>query len=451
MTERSEERQTTAAPSPPTRRWLQRLKVNQFRSVEPGTELCFSDGIHAVVGKNATGKSTLLDLIAASLALDFDRPRFNDEPLDLEFTLKAGALSVDATVRRTLRDAKSAAMLRDSEGRETPFYEEGRYTIRAPSGFAVTVVLTSDDIPRRTVEGVPPHQYGLEEPLGWRHRMPPVAPSLGMLYNAWFQGSLRRYPAMETLLGKAAFSIGEQDSFLLRLPEGDELLDLLGDEDFFEVWLGKSLRSMPRVLPNKINKMLEALPPDGSVIEVSLASEPLLSTFVREMGFVEGRVSFGPPRAERRQGQEVYVYTAPVFTFYRDGRLARRDDQLSYGQRRLFALGWYLACNREVAILDEPSNGLHETWIEFVLSHLEDRQVFVTTQNREALDLLPFATEEEINHGFVYCESRPEPGGGEPTLRWRGLREDESSLMIKALRASRVDLVSDLLRYLKLW
>src|ERR1700704_4465909 len=84
--------------------WLERIKVNQFRSVEPGTELWFSEGLHVVLGKNASGKSTLLDLVAASLAVNFDHPAFNDEPLDLEFTLRAGELHFEAKIKRALRD-----------------------------------------------------------------------------------------------------------------------------------------------------------------------------------------------------------------------------------------------------------------------------------------------------------------------------------------------------------
>ena len=447
MTERSEERQATTAPGSRPRRWLERIKVNQFRSIEPGTELCFSEGLHVVLGKNATGKSTLLDLIAASLALEFDGPALAEELLDLEIVLRAGPYRIKAAVKNATGSGGSRRGARKVAAPDQPLREEGRYTFRAESGLEVTVVLTSDDVPRRTVEGVDPAQYGLDEPLGWRHQRPPLAPGLSMLGNLWFEGSLSKYPALGSLLGEDAFSIGRNDEALLRMPESDELLQGI-EGDSFEVCLGKSFRSQPRLLPDKI---FAALPNDGSTIDISLAIEPLLSAFVSEMGFSEARMSFGPPRVEQRHGIETFVYSSPTFTFYRGGRLARRADQLSYGQRRLFALGWYLVCNGDVAVLDEPSNGLHESWIAFLVSQLHDRQVFLTSQNREMLDMLPFGTETELCRGFILCESRSRPGGGEPTLHWRGLREDESALMIKALRASRLDLVTDLLRALDLW
>ena len=443
MTASSEGPSATDVVSRP-RWWLERIKVNQFRSVEPGTQLCFSEGLHVVLGKNASGKSTLLDLIAASLAVDFEHPAFHDEPLDLEFVVSAGGLHFEAKLKRALRD-NASGMPGDMKGRQRPPHEEGRYILRAPSGFEVTVVLSSDDLPRRTVEGVDPAQYGLDQPLKAYHQLPPLAPTLDGLYNLWFQGSGRARDAMAALVGRDTFLARTRDR-PFRMSEGDELLDEFGDNDFI-IQLGQSVRSQPYLLPDKIFKELS---PTGSAIEVQLAVEPLLLSFVREMGFTEARMSLGPPRVERDFGHDLFAYSMPTFTFYRDGRLVRRVDQLSYGQRRLFALGWYLVCTRDFAILDEPANGLHESWVTFLVSQLHGRQVFLTSQNRELLDMLPFSTEMELSRGFVLCESRLQRGS-EPMLHWRGLREDESALMIKALRASRVDLITDLLRALDLW
>ena len=446
MTERSTERPETNETASGPRRWLERIRINRFRSVEPGTELRFSEGFHVVLGKNTTGKSTLLDLIAASLAIDFDRSMFRDEPLDIEFTLRAGDLCFEATVKRVLRDANASDVLGNAKEQHS-VRDEGRYVLRAPSGLKVAVVLNSDDVPRRTVEGIDPARYGLDEPLETRHQRSPLSPGLDGLYNLWFQGSSRASESITTLVGGDAFLVA---SFYepFRMSEGDELLYEFEDSDSFAILSGSSFRSRPDLLPGMI---FAGMSLEGSAVEVSLALELLLSAFVCEMGFSEARMSLGPPRVERHFGQDAFVYTAPTFTFYRDGRLVRRIDQLSYGQRRLFALGWYLACARDVAILDEPSNGLHESWIEFLVSQLHDRQVFLTSQNRELLDMLPFTTETELSRGFVLCESRSQPGGDEPTLHWRGLRENEAALLTKALKASRVDLITDLLRALDLW
>ncbi len=448
MTENSSEQPVTSdETSAPPRRWLERLKINQFRSVEPGTELRFSDGLHVVLGKNATGKSTLLDLIAAALDLDFDQPRFRHEPLDLEFVLRAGPYEIEAAVKRVLNPERPRRGSRKKQSPEAEMYEEGRYTFRAPGKLEVTVLFTSNQLPERTVKGVDPTAYGLDEPLWRSHQSPPLAPTLCRIQNVWFQGSSYNFPALGELIGHEVFSLGAKDRYLVRMPESDELLHAVESDDF-EILLGPSMVSHPNLLPVKISA---SLPRDGSPINVGLVDEPIFNQFIHEIGFDEARISFGPPRVESDVGNDVFAYSAPTFTFHRNGRLARRGDQLSYGQRRLFALAWYLACNKEIAILDEPSNGLHESWVEFLVSQLQGRQVFLTSQNRELLDMLPFQSETELARGFVLCESRPQPQGGEPTLHWRGLRDEEAELMIKAFRASRVDLVTDLLRGLNLW
>ncbi len=447
MTEPSPEQPETTETIAPPRRWLERLKINQFRSVEPGTELRFSDGLHVVLGKNATGKSTLLDLIAAALDLNFGTPKFRDEPLDLEFVLRAGPYEIEAAVKRVANPERRRRGARKQEVPEPGMRDEGRYTFRAAGKLEVTVLLTSNDLPQRTVKGVIPTSYGLNEPLGWQHLVPILAPRLNSIWNVMFDDSLQKYPALGKLIGDDVSSIGSEDQFLVRMREGDELWDTFETDDF-EIMLGQAVPMQPSMLPHKI---FATLPKNGTPIDVSLMGEPILAALVNEMGFSEARMFFGPPRVEDSGGYGIFVYSSPTFTFYRNGRLVRRGDQLSYGQRRLFALGWYLVCNKEVAILDEPSNGLHESWVEFLVSQLGGRQVFLTSQNRETLDMLPFGTETELSRGFVLCEAHPQSGGGEPTLHWRGLRDDESALMIKAFRASRVDLVTDLLRGLNLW
>jgi hypothetical protein len=443
MTERSEERPTTTEAGSYPRRWLERIKIHRFRSVEPGTELCFSEGLHVVLGKNASGKSTLLELIAAAFALDFERSPFHDELLDLEFTLRVGDLHVEASIKRELRDPKVPGVPEDVEGRTRSLWEEGRYVLRAPAGLTVTVVLSSDDLPRRTVDGGDPAPYGFDKPLDWHFQLSPLAPGPDGLYVMWFH----RVSETFTDLWGADALLGGAFGALFRMAESDEFLDVF-EEDSFTILLGKSASRHPVLLPDRI---FQALPREGKPIEVSLALEPSFSPFIREMGFTEARMSLGPPRVERHFGQEVFAYSQPMFTFYRDGRLVRRIDQLSYGQRRMFALGWYLAEARDVAILDEPSNGLHESWIAFLVSQLQGRQVFLTSQNRELLDMLPFQTEAELSRGFVLCEAHPQPEADEPALHWRGLRDEEAALMIKALRSSRVDLITDLLRALDLW
>ena len=44
---------------------LEWLKIHKFRWVEPGSELHFRPGMNAIIGRNGTGKTTLLKVLAA--------------------------------------------------------------------------------------------------------------------------------------------------------------------------------------------------------------------------------------------------------------------------------------------------------------------------------------------------------------------------------------------------
>lgn len=80
----------TAAPR------LKRLKINKFRNVRP-TELVFDDEWNVLLGKNSTGKTTLLELIAATIRGDVGA--FEDVDLDIEAELMLGPAKVKWMLR----------------------------------------------------------------------------------------------------------------------------------------------------------------------------------------------------------------------------------------------------------------------------------------------------------------------------------------------------------------
>ena len=76
---------------------LKRLKIVKFRDVRPGTELHFSDGWNVLVGHNATGKTTLLNLISMALRGDFSA--LHEEPFELEYLLQWEGGQEETTIR----------------------------------------------------------------------------------------------------------------------------------------------------------------------------------------------------------------------------------------------------------------------------------------------------------------------------------------------------------------
>src|SRR5690349_13421489 len=76
---------------------LQWFQVNKFRSAKPGTRLTFNEGYNVLLGQNGTGKTTLLNLIAAAIKADFTE--FKDEEFDFSYELTSGKASAIVSVR----------------------------------------------------------------------------------------------------------------------------------------------------------------------------------------------------------------------------------------------------------------------------------------------------------------------------------------------------------------
>ena len=75
---------------------LTRLKIESLRNVEP-CELRFGDGFNVLLGLNATGKTTLLELIAAALSFDFSK--FKEEAFAVEYELAFSTGTIVVSMR----------------------------------------------------------------------------------------------------------------------------------------------------------------------------------------------------------------------------------------------------------------------------------------------------------------------------------------------------------------
>jgi len=157
-----------------------------------------------------------------------------------------------------------------------------------------------------------------------------------------------------------------------------------------------------------------AFTPERSVVEVDLTGDPLLERMVALLGFQ--RVALV---AKRGQTDATNEATLGEFTLYgyRAVGPPLHHSRWSFGQQRLFVIFWSLACNPDVLVADELTNGLHWEWIQACVAAIADRQVFVAVQNPLLLEHVGFESPEDVARAFVLCSLGADAEGTAQT-RW---------------------------------
>lgn len=395
---------------------LRRLKIDRFRNVAPGTELHFDDGVNVLLGKNATGKTTLLGLISSTLRGDF--AEFEGEPLHVDATFQG----VEPPVQLELRCNSNA-------GQSTWWFKVVAATIEVEGTHEVTKARFGE-----TVVALPPTSpfgpgllYRLDRALGHRLKLTPFYAS--SMFR--FDESLESFIALTS--GTAAAQRVQAGSVIPPMT-----LDVIRDED-------------------QLNRVgLDLIPPELAQAAVRCKDDAqalLPSDWATLLGFKE--ITW---HAQLLEAGPISVDQV-VKTRARYGRFsfraARRDgsillhERFSYGQKRLLALLYYLESNSHVLIADELVNGLHHDWIEELLSRLGQRQAFLTSQNPLLFDFLKIESAEQVERMFVMCESSEDERGA-VTLKWRNMTADEAKAFYEEL-AIGADFVSEVLLRRGLW
>jgi energy-coupling factor transporter ATP-binding protein EcfA2 len=420
---------------------LRSLTVHSFRDVRPGTQLSFGDGFHLILGKNASGKSTLLELLAAVSALDFRGPFFAETPFHLEASFEVGKVSLHAEVRRTFEPQRIQSV--GDRHLDLPPRDEAEVVVRVEHPEVALRqwwqirtgedprIFTKDPRQEKT-EGISFRLAGQLDPLGSRASR---ALSLGAV--VLIDGTYRVHPEVWPAIVKLSDYPGTGAPF-------DEALGALQAMvgGGLTVVRGPRFRSISPWLPPALG-----FDAQGEPVTCNISLVPLLRSAVEQLGYDDAKAYFGPGASVARG----WSYASPSFQFFRRGTAVRRHDQLSFGQQRLFSFAWYLACNPDVAIADELVNGLHAEWIDWCVDAIGDRQCFLTSQNPILVDAVPFGSEEDLRRGIILCEASTDAAGDTTELSWRQLDDREVGLIWGALQQSRLDLLSDLLHALDLW
>ncbi len=418
---------------------LRELVVVRFRQVEPGARLRFGAGVNVLLGRNGTGKTTLLELIGMVLRADFSPLAAAPEGAEVSFVMQAGEVEVSAElVVQERRPAKRLPEWTAELQVRKAGAPLGQMSGRSANGGG-TWELTGED---RTglLFGGDLLAPGIFSQLGWfgvvdlDERHDDAARTLRALLEVWGLGSERRR---------------------VRFDEGLDLYRaLVGEAALPGYQSGLRLPGFPDDSPNTPKTVFDSFlaSPVQRSLRVSReerGGEPTLTAMVSVLEMSAVTVK---PRIDTSRVSDPSQWSASAWDFEltRPDGLTVGHAGLSYGQKRMLAFLWHLGCNPEGPILaDELVNGFHHAWIESVVEQLGDRQAFVACQNPLLIDNLGFDEAAEVAQAFVLCVADASTAG-RVTWQWRNPTDTESEGFFSAYGVG-IQHVSEVLRSKGLW
>ncbi|WP_309892544.1 AAA family ATPase [Archangium sp.] len=396
-------------------RWLQ---VNKFRSVKPGTLLTFNDGHNVLLGQNGTGKTTLLNLVAATIKSNF--ADFKNEVFDVSYALDSEMAMATVSVRNehqalplpTALESLSPGVLGygalPSEGglrspvlsvtasvsnKQTGLRLEieingERGTIRRTDG---TTPGPSFGLSRTTAKNLPPWMLLLSGLGEWGNKNPPLLENATALFDLFLEVTTARFDESLEYFN----NLGELQLRVTRHPNED--ITLFGSLD-------------PRGTTYEQLGSLGHKTWGADRYVLSATDLPFLKQTIQLLDFESAEAIIELKESGQEDGADFMQLGNLRFYFSHRGGWKISEKALSYGQKRMLAFMYYLTTVKSTIIADELVNGLHHRWIRACFETLGQRQVFLTSQNPLLLDYLNFQSPEDVRSTFVLCtwEKSPE-------------------------------------------
>lgn len=434
---------TTEAP----RARLTRLKINRFRNVKPGTELRFDNGINVLLGRNGTGKTTLLELITA--AVTGDLRAYEEEDFDIEFVIRIGELAVDVWMKNTLSllDPGAAGRLpNNGSGLSNWSY---RVVLGSVNGESLAVTSTSEKAWIESREGEPREI----------HKVSLFLFSLCHLVQALIASNIAPtsahirdvvHTAFDAMLpiGGNCFRLDEGLDIFRQLTRGERIsrrgivssirFHSTGISSDVAVYTPTSLYQSARAQGDSVHEKTQ--------LELDHRGIAFLERFIALTHIRSMRLTMSLLERKRTMNLEEpeSQFSRPAFWFTTHRGVTLDHESLSYGEKRLLAFLYHAAANPQILVADELVNGMHYEWIEACLGAIQG-QAFLTSQNPLLLDHLPFDSAEEVQRRFILCD-RDEHGD----WIWRNMDDDAADAFYRAYEVG-IQHVSGILRTKGLW
>lgn len=338
---------------------VRRVAIHSWRRVAPGTVIHPSAGVNLLVGGVATGKSTLLALLAMILRSDFSP--IEDEDCDIEYDLEYVDLAAGCllTVRRRQRTGSAVSLeirLKVGDREFQCTHTDAHICMRHGDEVLASHALDADDD---------------LEPLSWaliaiagRGEAELVA-SIGMVGDL-LRGHTRTVRLDEGLdvfraITGAANASCDAASVQLRHPLPPATIARLGSSV-------PGFASVQLAYQAQVRLKAE---PDATTLIVRHDELPMFERLVRILGVERMHLELTQVSSEPLAEATLYRYGRFRFVFQFAGRAEEIDHaQLSHGQKRLLALMYCLDADADHLLADGLPGGLPSDWLGEVLGNL---------------------------------------------------------------------------------
>ena len=473
---------------------LKRFKIHHHPLVVPGLELRFGDRFNLLLGRNGTGKTTLLRWI--DMALRFNFSDLEDQDFHFEYDLETETYGLRVEVAHGTQEVDAGGtmtFLGIEENRETRWHyrlrwkdatspfphlevtcENGRTLVTVEeteeSGKDVTWRLEDQHALRRSpkadledvFEYTQPHQglrdsrflsrvcNAITQARGRADSVPlvsPENPKLSLRFSEalqWWQDFLTSARPV-VRYQKYSMPEGAWPEVSVEIPSGATVafaLKLLDD--------GVGVRSVGRPLAILFPEFEAEEWRDGKT-ELSFGHIGIgvLERAVEALALASVKFSLRLSAGDRKPQIVTNEYDEPSFFVTRKDGTGFSFDGLSFGQQRLFAFLCYLEVWPQGPVLaDELPNGLHHGMIDYCLDAIGDRQAYLATQNPLLVDHIGFESAREVRDSFLLCDTKEEDG--RELWDWHPMSDDEAEAFFKDYQVG-IQHVNEILRMRGLW
>ncbi|MCP4135044.1 MAG: AAA family ATPase, partial [bacterium] len=371
---------------------LRSLKINKFKLLKEPVEMSFGENRNILIGKNGTGKTTLLELIAGCFTYDFSYFKERDYELDVVYTLEGEGIEAEVEYKslKQQRD-KSVSLLPEYESKEF-FVDTLQFNI-SYMGKNYTIKLTKDG-------GIISGDHSSSELQPFKSSI--NSDNLFIVLIEYLSSKNKDDKiVLKTIPDELSKMLALLARFFLnnfpleRFAEGLSNVELWEENAYINIIYDERLigESINPDIPIQIeDNFFEFLNSDklSQDLEIDRQAFPILAEIASELGFKAIRLLYSFKSKTKKDDGIHYDWSTFAIHADIDPDNTITESLLSYGQRRFIAIMLYLNRHKNVLVIDEPVNGLHHRMIEKVIEMMESKQSFIANQNPILFDYMEF-------------------------------------------------------------